>query len=287
MENLSLSERVLDILTKTNLNWNVKEEEIQTQTGLIIPNKKALIRSDNNQILGIHGNNYQPYQNDQLCELLFQISKSTGLEIHSGGSLDDSAKVFIQLKSENLTLGDDKIEGYITGVNSFDGSTALGFGNSNITISCQNTFFKALRDVDSKVRHTINMSYKIETILKQIDSLIEDEKSTFNEIKRLNDVKITPELKDMVIRTLFQLSSVDKLDKLSTRKTNQINDFNSDLAIELAQKNDSRWGLFSGVTRYTSHTMFKTEDKSKLGKLFGKTGELERKIYNNLVTSVM
>ena len=201
--------------------------------------------------------------------------------------MDDSAKVFIQLKSENLTLGDDKIEGYITGVNSFDGSTALGFGNSNITISCQNTFFKALRDVDSKVRHTINMSYKIETILKQIDSLIEDEKSTFNEIKRLNDVKITPELKDMVIRTLFQLSSVDKLDKLSTRKTNQINDFNSDLAIELAQKNDSRWGLFSGVTRYTSHTMFKTEDKSKLGKLFGKTGELERKIYNNLVTSVM
>jgi hypothetical protein len=71
---------------------------------------------------------------------------------------------------------------------------------------------------------------------------------------------------------------------LSTRKENQIKRFNYDLGIEVAQKEDTLWGLFSGVTRYTTHSM-KTGDNSE-GKMFGKTGNIERKIYQELVEMV-
>lgn len=278
---------VQEVLEQTNLNWRVRTEEVQTASGIIIPNKKAIIRDDNNLVLGVHGDGYQPYQNEEMCEVLFQISKSTGLQVHTGGSLDNSSKVFVQLKSDDLRIGNDKVEGYLTGVNSFDGSTSFGFGNSTLTISCQNTFFRAMKQVQSKVRHTMNMHYKIDDILRRIDGLVESEKETFEEIKRMADVRMTETMEKLVVDVLFNISEADRLaNNISTRKQNQIELFKNSLAIELATKNDSVWGLMSGVTRYTTHEAFKTAEKSMSAKLFGATGETERTIYNKLVQMV-
>ena len=278
---------VQDILNTTNLNWKVREEDVLTASGIIVDSKKAIIRDDTNQVLAIHGSGYQPYQNEQMAELLYQISSHTGLQVHKGGSLDGSSKVFIQLKSDDLRLGDDKIEGYITGVNSFDGSTSFGFGSSTVTISCQNTFFKVMKDIQNKVRHTANMNYKIDEILRNIDGIVREEKQTFKEIERMADIRMTSAMEELAINALFDINEADRLAKnISTRKLNQIEDFKNDLLIELASKNDSVWGLMSGVTRYTTHTKFKTDEKSITAKLFGSTGEVERKIYNKLVAQV-
>lgn len=287
METTKNALTVQDILNTTNLNWKVREEDVLTASGIIVDSKKAIIRDDTNQVLAIHGSGYQPYQNEQMAELLYQISSHTGLQIHKGGSLDGSSKVFIQLKSDDLRLGNDKIEGYITGVNSFDGSTSFGFGSSTLTISCQNTFFKVMKDIQNKVRHTANMNYKIDEILRNIDGIVREEKQMFKEIERMADIRMTSAMEELVISALFDINEADRLAKnISTRKLNQIEDFKNDLLIELDSKNDSVWGLMSGVTRYNTHTKFKTDEKSLTAKLFGSTGEVERKIYNKLVAQV-
>lgn len=276
-----------EILNTTNLNWKVREENVLTASGIIVNDKKAIIRDDTNQVLAIHSLGYQPYQNEQMAELLYQISNHTGLQVHKGGSLDGSSKVFIQLKSDDLRLGNDNIKGYITGVNSFDGSTSFGFGNSTLTISCKNTFFKVMKNIQNKVRHTANMYYKIDEILRNIDGLILEEKQMFKEIERMADVRMTDAMEELIINALFNINETDRLAKnISTRKLNQIDEFKNDLQIELAGKNDSVWGLMGGVTRYTTHTKFKNEEKSMAGKLFGSTGEIERKIYEKLVEKV-
>ena len=126
-------ERIQNLLESTKLNWNVRTETTQTESGIILPNI-ALVREDTNEILGVHSTNYVPYQNEQLMELLDRVSNYTGLDIHRGGMFGGGKKVFIQLKSNDLRLGNDRIEGFVTGVNSFDGTTSLAFGNSNLTI---------------------------------------------------------------------------------------------------------------------------------------------------------
>ena len=69
--------RVKEILDQTNLNWSVRKEQLYTGGGIIIPNKIAILREDTNDVLGDHTDNYYPYQNQELIELLDKVSGMT------------------------------------------------------------------------------------------------------------------------------------------------------------------------------------------------------------------
>ena len=281
------SNRIQDVLNETNLNWTVREESLTTQSGIIIPKQKAIVRDDTNEVLSIHGEGYYPYQNHQLIELLDKVSQQSGLEIHRGGLFGDGQKVFIQLKSNDLKLGDDKIEGYITGINSFDGTTSLAFGPSNVTISCQNTFFGAFRSMDTKVRHTKNMVMRVDDICRGLEKVVEEETKMFEDIKMLSETRMTKESEDWVTRTLFNIMrDVDLNDEesVSTVTRNKLSRFEIDLNGELKEKGGNLWGLFSGVTKYTTHSM-KKDDNSE-NKMFGVYGQRERHIFKELVEMV-
>ena len=273
-----------NMLVKAGLNWKVNSEKIQTVSGILIPDRVALVREDTNKVLGIHTESYVPYDNNELLELLYRISGQSGLQVHTGGSFRGGEKVWFQLKSNDLLLHNDKVEGYISGFNSFDGRNALGFGNASVTVSCQNTFYRGYKEVSSKLRHSSTMRPRIEEILRQIDVLLKEEQTQFAEIKRLGEVRMTNEVKDLITKRLFEISVEERLDsnEFSTNLKNRLYRFRYDLGIETQQKNSTLWGLFSGVTRYTSHSMKQGKDNSE-GKMFGKTGVIERKIYNELV----
>jgi len=271
-------------LVKAGLDWRVRKENIISGSGIEIPKKVVIIREDNNTPLGIHSNGYEIYQNEDFMELLYKISRTTGMELHSGGMFDEGGKVWFQLKSDDLSLNGDKIEGYISGINSFDGSTSLRFGNTNMTISCRNTFWNAYREMQSRFHHTQSLTTKLEVVLNNIKAIEEEEKIFFNNIKKLSDVKMDETVREMVTAYMFDLKWQDKLEDLSTVKKNKIELFNRDLNMELATKDDSLWGLFSGVTRYTTHSM-KSGDNSK-AKMLGLAGNKERAIWNKLVALV-
>jgi phage/plasmid-like protein (TIGR03299 family) len=281
------SNRIQDVLNETNLNWTVREESLTTQSGIIIPKQKAIVRDDTNEVLSIHGEGYYPYQNHQLIELLDKVSQQSGLPIHRGGLFGNGEKVFIQLKSNDMKLGNDRIEGYITGINSFDGTTSLAFGPSNITISCQNTFFGAFRSMDTKVRHTKNMVMRVEDICRGLEKVIDEESKMFDDIKILSETRMTKQNEDWVTRVLFNIEREVDLNnekQVSSVTRNKLNRFYVDLNGELKEKGDSMWGLFSGVTKYTTHSMNKGDNSEN--KMFGTYGNRERHIFKQLVEMV-
>jgi phage/plasmid-like protein (TIGR03299 family) len=279
--------RVNQFLDRTGLNWKVRTEGLQTSSGIIIPDKIGIVREDDSTILGIHSNGYVPYQNDQMMELLFKVSQQTGLDVHKGGLFGGGRKVYVQLKSNDLTLGTDRIEGYVTGINSFDGSTSLSFGPSSKTISCQNTFFGVYKDLDSKVRHTKNMELKIDDICRQIEGVVQEETNVFGSIVKMSETRFDDVIKDRVIKSLFNIErnvDIKDVDSLSTVTQNKLSRFYIDLNGEIQEKGDNIWGLFSGVTKYTTHSMGKGDNSEN--KMFGTYGNRERQIFKQLVEMV-
>lgn len=279
-------EEINDVLTRAGLNWTVRSEEVMTSSGIILPDKIAIVREDKNIVLGDHSSGYVAFQNYELLDLLYQISNKTGLTLHTGGSFGDGRKVWFQLKSDDLRLGNDKIEGYISGFNSFDGSTSLSFGNSNKTVSCQNTFWLVYRSMQTKMKHSLNMRPKIDEILRNIDRLVVEEKDNFQRIKHMSEMEMSIEIKNLVIEKLFDLSKEEKLDSsvISTNKRNKMDRFYIDMNGELKQKGENLWGLFSSVTKYTTHSMKKTDNTES--KIFGGVGNKEREIWHMLADVV-
>ena len=283
-----MNEQVLELLNRTNLNWKVKQESLTTESGIIVDGHKAIVREDNNSVLAIHSDGYTPYQNEELMDLLHQVSGRTGLEVHRGGSFKGGGRIYVQLKSDDLKLGNDRIEGFLTGINSFDGSTSLAFGHSNTTISCMNTFFKVYANKTmQKVRHTKSLSIKVDEICKQLDIVLEHEKETFKHIVELSETRFDDLIKERVTRKLFDIKpevNLNDSESISARKMNQLSKFYIDLNGELQQKGDNLWGLFSGVTKFTTHSYTKNDNTQ--AKLFGSIGKVEQEIFADLVELV-
>lgn len=283
-----------EVLQAAGLDWEVREIGLRTdeENSIVIPKTKSILRitpeGQDDIYLGIHKAGYELFQNEELIEVLMKATEIVGgdVELHSGGMFGDGQKVFVQMKTDDLTMPNgDKVKGFITGINSFDGGTSLGFGNSTKTISCQNSFWYAYHELDTKIRHTTRLRERVEEVVQKFVILMEEEQKHFAMINRLSQVQIDPEVQSMVTRMLFDLNLQERWEDLSkdfsTRKKNQLREFNTDLNMEKIDKGENLWGLFSGVTRYTTHTMKKTGDNTK-AKMIGNTGRKERRIWEAL-----
>jgi phage/plasmid-like protein (TIGR03299 family) len=270
------------ILKQANLDWSVKAERLVTAESNIETKSVAIVRQDNNAILGVHGDGYHPLQNSEMMEILDRISGKMGLPLHKGGYFGQGEKVYIQLKTQDLKVGTDKVKGYLTCVNSFDGSTSLAFGHSNLTISCQNTFFANYREMANKVRHTQKMHERIDIICMQIEDVLRAEQKIFQSITRMSEVKIDQKVRDMVLERILNLDKEERLadlTTLSTRKKNILSDLEVNIAGEVQDKGGNLWGLFSGITKYTTHSL---KGDSNENKLFGVYGRREREVFAEL-----
>jgi phage/plasmid-like protein (TIGR03299 family) len=270
------------ILKQANLDWSVNAERLVTAESNIETKSIAIVRQDNNAILGVHGDGYHPLQNSEMMEILDRISGKMGLPLHKGGYFGQGEKVYIQLKTQDLKVGTDKVKGYLTCVNSFDGSTSLAFGHSNLTISCQNTFFANYREMANKVRHTQKMHERIDIICMQIEDVLRAEQKIFQSITRMSEVKIDQKVRDMVLERILNLDKEERLadlTTLSTRKKNILSDLEVNIAGEVQDKGGNLWGLFSGITKYTTHSL---KGDSNENKLFGVYGRREREVFAEL-----
>jgi hypothetical protein len=128
--------------------------------------------------------------------------------------------------------------------------------------------------------------FKVDEICRKIDGSVNEEKLMFDNIVRLSETRVGINDIDNVIRNLFSIEKNIDLnsDDVSTVTRNKLSRFHIDLRGELNEKGDNLWGLFSGVTKYTTHSLTKG-DNSEI-KLFGVYGNREREIYQELVELV-
>jgi phage/plasmid-like protein (TIGR03299 family) len=288
MENLvAQTENSKALLAQANLNWAVESRPLITSGENPIETEHiAIVRTDTNKILGVHKSTYTAYQNSEMAEILDRISGKMGLPLHRGGYFGDGQKTFIQLKTTDHKLGTDEIKGYLTCVNSFDGSTSLAFGHSNVTISCQNTFFASIKDLNNKVRHTASMHGRVDLICLQIEEVLRQEALIYNKIDKMAQYEIAPEVREMVLGHILNLQKEERIadvKSLSTRKQNVLSDLQVNIHGEIVDKGENLWGLFSGITKYTTHSL---KGDSTENKLFGVYGNREREVFNKLAQMV-
>jgi hypothetical protein len=103
----------------------------------------------------------------------------------------------------------------------------------------------------------------------------------------LSETRFDDVIKDRVTKALFNLDkSVNLKDReqISTVTLNKLDRFYVDMNGELKDKGDNMWGLFSGITKYTTHSLTKNDNTE--AKMFGAYGKREQKIFSDLVSLV-
>ena len=255
------ADRIADLLDRYGLRWNVSKMPLTIPTGEDT-GFFGIVREDTRKTFATCKDSYVPYQNSELAELLLRISEKTGYSVHSGGQFNGGGKVYIQLATGNEinNLGENrtKVKGFATGINSHDGTTALKWGSVNFTICCQNTFASAARTLQQSAKHTNNIHNRVEESIRQINGIAKVEQTIFEHFIRLATI---PATKENIAAIVNNATGVDlnasgtERDKYSTYAINRAGDLTDSIAQEMRSKGSTLWGLFSGVTHYTSHKL--------------------------------
>jgi phage/plasmid-like protein (TIGR03299 family) len=292
LNDINNSEKVAEMLDKFGLRWSVSKQPLflndGTDTGFM-----AIVRDDNNKVFTTCKDSYMPYQNSELAELLIRISERTGYDIHSGGEFNGGGKIYLQLNTGNEINGIGKnrttVKGYVTGINGHDGTTSLKWGAVNFTICCRNTFAAAKGKLQNTARHTASIHDKVERSLREIEGVVFQEKTLFDQFIKLSEVPVT---RDNIAKIVKSVTGVD-MNKTrndasadySGYAINRASELSSSIASEMSSKGETLWGLFSGVTHYTSHVMGtpKRENARLESKYVGTGADIDNKSFEEIL----
>lgn len=260
-------EQVFEVLEATGLNWTVNKvplisiSENEALNGLKTDNM-GVFRNDNGGHLGTVKSQYVPYQNHELAETIVEASGAIGLDVVKGGELKNGKLVYLQTELKQEYIGKSPINRYITAVNSHNGTTSIGFGSSNTVVVCQNTFYKAYKDI-AKFRHSSSASERIKLAIWDLKKAIDMDEKLMHNFKIMAEQPLKDEVVASVLKNCFNIDLDNKEKDVSKQTLSKLEKVNKAVSIEMDLEGRTLWGLFNGVTRYTNHMAVGEKNKQE------------------------
>lgn len=260
VKNEGNTEQVAEMLDTYGLRWNVAKEKLTLPDGSE-SGFYAVVRQDTRKAFATCKEGYTPYQNSELAELLLRIVDKTGFKLKKGGDFNGGAKVYLQLDTDTKITGLGKagatVNGYVTAINSHDGSTSMKWGNTTINIVCMNTFNAAKKELKNSARHTVSIHDKVEVAIREIHGIIEQEKSLFEKFITLSEIPVKKEHIAKIVKgiTKVDINLREQPKDVSTYSINRTEELLESIALETNRQGQTLFGLLNGVTHYTSHVM--------------------------------
>ena len=262
---MNTKDRVQEILVANGLNFAIEKAPLfaMDKNGNQVPSEYfGLINTQTNEVINTVKEGYTVSQNEEVVELVLRGIEPFGndISVTKGGSLNGGRKVFLQLAiNGDGKVGSDTIKKFITIVDSNDGSTGLSVGIGDLTMSCQNQFFKFYKSGQSKFRHTASLERRIKEIPFLIETALSESLRQIEIYNQFASTEVSRDLAHKMVKHLLGFdkvyTSVNDLADKSTRSINKMEAIYNAIEREMNSKGDTLWGLHSGITYYTTHEL--------------------------------
>ena len=156
-----------ETIAAAGLDYEVELAAMTTTEGIPVPHKRAVIRTDSKDVLGVVGNTYIPVQNWQAFNFLDAVVADGGLRYHTAGALRKGERIWLMAKLPGqirVRGTDDVSDKYLLLSNSHDGSSALRVHYTSVRVVCANTLSLADRlgrGEGITIRHQGNLASKV------------------------------------------------------------------------------------------------------------------------------
>jgi hypothetical protein len=256
--NSEMKNKVNEILVNNNLDFRIEKEVLLSASGKETP-YFGLFNSKSGECINSVKESYTVSQNDEIVELVLRGMEGFGeLSVSKAGSINGGRKVFIQLAIDGMSIvGDEKIKRYVTIIDSNDGSTGLGVSIGELVMSCQNQFYSFYKNSQSKLRHTASLTQRIKELPFLIETVLAENIRLTETYRKFQSTEVTQKLADDMVKYLLGFDrnmSIKTESETSTRSLNMMNDLYGHISKETAQKGMNLFGVFSGVTSWSTHS---------------------------------
>jgi len=255
----------------TSLNWEVLERPIYDHTGEPIKGFKQLINSDTANTLAVCKNTYTPTKNEKFLTVVNTLQEKMGFTIDGFASFQGGKKVLAYLRNPNpdnlvgLAVQDFMIVG-----NAHDGSSSFFTGMTNVVHRCTNMFSSTRRD--TRIAHRSGHDSKIDESIQCYEMYYNARTGFYEMMQDFEQKPVKTEDKNNFVNMVLQLEPAGEL---STRMQNIKDSLNECIEIETKELGNNAFGLFNGLTKYTTHEL---NSKTKVfGNPFGHANTLNKR----------
>jgi phage/plasmid-like protein (TIGR03299 family) len=160
IENATNAENAIEL---AGLNYEVEKQKLYVQSPLrVVPNQFATVRTDNKEILGIVGKNYEILQNKEAFDFLDDVVGG-GAKFETAGGYRGGRASFVTCTTEPIKIFDDDIQPYILAMNSFDGSGTVRVMFTPVRVFCSNCLVRAQKQASNiiSIRHSKDVAARL------------------------------------------------------------------------------------------------------------------------------
>jgi len=274
--------------------WDIKQTGILDINGNPIKGYKEITRDDDGSSIAVMKESYTPMTTQEFSDTANEVAQNIG-----GSGLifkdwnDNSVEgqmgankpvITCQMEmSEPLEIAGSKITGKLTIGVGFDGGRSFFIGHTNTYLRCTNAFSSIVTDFKSRL--TVNNMVRVEDIIKNIQTYRDYETSLYENFERFQNVKVDEKIVQECVSRLLKLSDEERamspkelLEAMSSQKLNKRDDILASVRTEMAELGNNAWGLFNGVTHYSTHIM-KSRGSNELSTMFGAKNEANQIAY--------
>jgi len=240
-----------------DFNFPVEQQPIHDQLGNIIAGHQAVVRTDTDQVLGVHGSRYKIVSHDDVVNSVLDGVKSADLSADYEVSVDvleDGRKLRGEILFNNLTVMPavgDYVKFRVSFFNSYDASWSFSQQANGLRLWCLNGCTTPDTVARSRYKHTASINVegaaaKVVNGLEHFQSRKDIWQSWMQ--TKLEQPQIENFFKKTVCKTFTRQQSVTKTNE------KQLENLLSIWSDERSSLGSNKWALYNCLTYWATHT---------------------------------
>lgn len=248
-----------EAIQAAGLGYEVELTRLVTINDIPVPDRRAVVRQDTNQVLGVVGTSYKPVQNRNCFDFMDAIVNEGAVQYHTAGALGKGERIWMLAKLPDeirVRNSDDITEKYLLLSNSHDGSSSLRVHFTPIRVVCANTLAVAERKSRGQgvsIVHKGDLHTKVEQAREVLGLARKVYEGVEEHIQRL--ARHYPSLRQL--EEFFKLVYPDSPDGESTRTKNVRQElhrlFEEGIGHKMPTIRHTTWTALNAVTEYVDH----------------------------------
>lgn len=249
-----------EAIVAAGLDYTVELAPLATVDGLSVSCRKAVVRYDTQEVLGVVGCNYQPIQNTQAFGLMDAVVADGGLKYHTAGALGKGERVWMLAKLPGhiqVKNSDDIVDKFLLLSNTHDGSSALRLFFTPIRVVCQNTLKMAENGGQGqgvRIKHQGNLEAKFKEAQKVLGLAQKFYDDAAEQINRLASYYPTQAQLSAYFKELYPDPQEGKDNTRALKVREELQRlFEEGIGHDAQEIRRSSWVAFNAVSEFVDH----------------------------------
>jgi len=269
------------MMKAAGLDWSVTKQPMYYMDDLgemgEVPGKSALVRSSDNKVMDIVGQDWNPVQNAEAFEFFREFVDTGDMKMHTAGSLKDGKMVWALAKvNDGFTIktaqGEDSVESYLLFSNPHQYGKSIDVRFTPIRVVCNNTLTLSLnQNVDQYVRMGHQRPFNAEDAMATL-GMAQQKLGQYKEAAEyLCQKSYTTD--DMLNYFNQVFPSASDRDSNKSREAQEVMHTQAGAALG----EGTFWQLFNTVTYMTDHTLGRNSDTRLQSAWYGQNQNVKKK----------